>query len=99
MCTTTQRNREIGLRMALGAQPSGVLWWITGQGMLVAIVGIGIGLAGSYALSRLLVTLLFGIRPRDPLTFAGVAILLSAVSLTACLVPAGRASRVDPTVA
>jgi putative ABC transport system permease protein len=97
--SVNQRTREIGLRLSLGAQRSGVLCWITGQGMRVAIFGIGIGLAGSYALSRLLVTLLFGIQPRDPLTFAGVAILLSAVSLTACLVPAGRASRVDPIVA
>ena len=97
--SVNQRTREIGLRLALGAQRSGVLCRITGQGMLVAIFGIGIGLAGSYALSRLLVTLLFGIQPRDPLTFAGVAILLSAVSLTACLVPAGQASRVDPIVA
>jgi putative ABC transport system permease protein len=97
--SVNQRTREIGLRMALGAQPSAVLWWVTSQGMLVAVAGIGIGLAGSYSLSRLLATLLFGIQPRDPLTFAGVAVLLSAVSLTACLVPAGRASRVDPMVA
>jgi putative ABC transport system permease protein len=97
--SVNQRTREIGLRMALGAQQSGVLWWIAGQGMLVAIAGIGVGLASAYALSRLLATLLFGIQPRDPLTFSAVAALLSAVALAACLVPARRASRVDPIVA
>ena len=97
--SVNQRTREIGLRMALGARQSGVLFWIAGQGMMVAGAGIGIGLAGAYALSRLLATLLFGIQPRDPLTFAAVAALLSAVALTACLVPARRASRIDPIVA
>ncbi len=94
-----QRTREIGLRMALGAQPSGVLWWIAGQGMLVAFGGIAAGLAGAYALSRVLSTLLFEIQPHDSLTFLVVAVLLSAVSLTACLVPARRASLVDPIIA
>jgi putative ABC transport system permease protein len=97
--SVNQRTREIGLRMALGAQPSGVLWWIAGQGMLVAIAGIGAGLVGATALSRVLATLLYEIQPRDGLTFTAVAILLSAVALTACLVPARRASRVDPIVA
>jgi putative ABC transport system permease protein len=97
--SVNQRTREIGLRMALGAQQSGVLFWIAGQGMLVALVGIGAGLAGAYALSRLLSTLLFGIQPRDPFTFTVVAALLSAVALVACLAPARRASRVDPIVA
>jgi putative ABC transport system permease protein len=94
-----QRTREIGLRMALGAQPSGVLWWIAGQGMLVAMAGIGAGLAGAIALSRVLATLLYRIEPRDPLTFGVVAVVLSLVALTACLAPARRASRVDPIVA
>jgi putative ABC transport system permease protein len=97
--SVTQRTREIGLRMALGAQPSGVLWWIAGQGMLVAIGGIGAGLAGAIALSRVLGALLYEIEPRDPLTFTAVAVLLSAVALTACLAPARRASRIDPIVA
>jgi ABC-type antimicrobial peptide transport system permease subunit len=66
--SVNQRTREIGLRMALGAQPSGVLWWIAGQGMLVAIAGIGVGLAGALALSRVLAALLYEIEPRDPLT-------------------------------
>jgi putative ABC transport system permease protein len=97
--SVNQRTREIGLRMALGAQQSGVLRWIVGQGMIVALSGIAIGLAGAFALSRLLASLLFGIQPRDPLTFGSVAVVLCAVAFTACLVPAIRASRVDPLVA
>ena len=97
--SVNQRTREIGLRMALGAQSSRVLWWIVGQGMLVAMAGIGTGLAGAFALSRVLATLLFEIQPRDSLTFTVVAVLLSAVSLAACLIPARRASRVDPIIA
>ncbi len=97
--SVSQRTREIGLRMALGAQPSGVLRWIAGQGMLVAAAGIGLGLAGAYALSRVLASLLFDIQPRDSATFAVVAALLSAVAVAACLVPARRAARVDPMVA
>jgi putative ABC transport system permease protein len=97
--SVSRRTREIGLRMALGAQPSGVLRWIAGQGMLVAAAGIGIGLASAYALSRVLASLLFEIQPRDSLTFTAVAALLAAVAFAACLVPARRASRVDPIVA
>jgi putative ABC transport system permease protein len=97
--SVNQRTREIGLRVALGAQQAGVLRWIVGQGMLVAAAGIGIGLAGAFALSRLLASLLFGIQPRDPLTFTSVAVVLTAVAFAACLVPAIRASRVDPIVA
>jgi ABC-type antimicrobial peptide transport system permease subunit len=67
--------------------------------MLVAIAGIGVGLAGAIALSRVLAALLYEIEPRDPLTFTAVAVLLSAVALTACLAPARRASRIDPIVA
>jgi putative ABC transport system permease protein len=97
--SVNQRTREIGLRMALGAQPSGVLWWIAGRGMMVAMAGIGAGFAGAVALSRVLSSLLYEIQPHDSLTFTAVAVLLSAVALTACLVPARRASRVDPIVA
>jgi ABC-type antimicrobial peptide transport system permease subunit len=97
--SVNQRTREIGLRIALGAQPSGVLRWIAAQGMLVAATGIGVGLVGAYVLSRVLATLLFEIQPRDSLTFTGVGGLLLMVSLTACLAPARRASRVDPIVA
>jgi len=97
--SVNQRTREIGLRMALGAQPSGVLWWVAGQGMLVSVAGIALGLVGAYAFNRVLASLLFDIQPRDSLTFVTVAGLLAAVALTACLVPARRASRVDPIVA
>jgi putative ABC transport system permease protein len=97
--SVNQRTREIGLRMALGAQPTGVLWWIAGQGMLVSGAGIGAGLAGAYAFGRVLATLLFDVPARDFRTFAVVAAVLAAVALTACLVPARRASRVDPIVA
>ena len=85
--------------MALGARPSGVLWWIAGRGMLVSFAGIGAGLAGAYALNRVLASLLFGIQPRDSLTFVTVAVVLAAVALAACLIPARRAARVDPIVA
>jgi putative ABC transport system permease protein len=97
--SVNQRTREIGLRMALGAGPSGVLWLIASQGMLVSVAGIGLGLAGAWALNRVLATLLFEIQPRDSVTFAAAGALLAAVALAACLVPAQRASRVDPIVA
>jgi putative ABC transport system permease protein len=97
--SVNQRTREIGLRMALGAQRAGVLWWVARQGMAVAAAGIGVGLAGAYALSRLLSALLFDIQPRDSLTFTTVAVVLGVVALMACLAPARRASRVDPIVA
>ena len=97
--SVNQRTREIGLRIALGAQRFGVLRWIAVQGMLVAATGIGVGLVGAYVLNRALASLLFEIRPRDSLTFTAVAGLLLVVSLTACLAPARRASRVDPIVA
>jgi ABC-type antimicrobial peptide transport system permease subunit len=94
-----QRTREIGLRMALGARQSEVLWWVAGRGMLVAACGIGAGLASAYGLSRLLATLLFEIQPRDSATYVAVAGTLAAVALIACLAPARRALRVDPIVA
>jgi ABC-type antimicrobial peptide transport system permease subunit len=94
-----QRTREIGLRVAPGAQRAGVQWWVARQEMVVGGVGIGIGLAGAFGLSRLLSTLLFDIQPRDSVTFTTVAVLLGLVALMACLAPARRASRVDPIVA
>jgi putative ABC transport system permease protein len=97
--SVSQRTREIGLRIALGAQRFGVLRWIAVQGMLVAATGIAVGLVGAYGVSRALASLLFEIRPRDSLTFTAVGGLLLVVSLTACLAPARKASRVDPIVA
>jgi predicted permease len=90
------RGREIGIRMALGAQMSDVLKLIVAQGMKPALLGMAIGLAGALGLTRLLSSLVYGVKPSDPWTFASVAALLGAVALSACLVPALRASRVDP---
>jgi putative ABC transport system permease protein len=95
----TQRTREIGLRMALGAQPGNVMRFVMGQGMRVVLVGAGIGLVGALALARVLRSLLFEVRPTDPATFVCVTLLLSAVALLACYLPARRAARIDPMVA
>jgi putative ABC transport system permease protein len=95
----TQRTREIGLRMALGAQPDNVMRFVMGQGMRVVLIGAGLGLVGALALARVLRSLLFEVRPTDPATFVCVTLLLSAVALLACYVPARRAARIDPMVA
>ena len=97
--SVTQRVREIGLRMALGAQRGAVLSLVVREGMAVGLAGIGAGLAGAWALSRVVATLLFGVRMRDPLTYAAVAAALTLVALAACAAPAYRASRVDPMAA
>ena len=90
------RGREIGIRMALGAQVSDVLRLIVVQGMKPTLLGMAIGLAGALGLTRLLSSLVYGVKPSDPWTLASVAALLAVVALSACLVPALRASRVDP---
>ena len=95
----TQRTREIGLRMAIGAQRGDVVLWILRDGMAVAVAGVVVGLGAAIVLSRLLRTLLFEIDARDPATFAGVAALLLLVATGACLAPALRASRMDPVAA
>jgi ABC-type antimicrobial peptide transport system permease subunit len=97
--TVGQRTQEIGVRMALGAQPRNMLALILGHGARLALVGIVAGVLGALALTRFLSSLLFGVAPKDPLTFAGVALLLFGVALAACYVPARRAMRVDPMVA
>ena len=94
-----QRRREIGLRLALGAQPRDILRLVIGQGLTLTAVGIGVGLAGAFALTRFLRTLLFGVTPTDPMTFLAVSGLLMVVGLLACYLPARRATRVDPLVA
>jgi putative ABC transport system permease protein len=94
-----QRTHEIGVRMALGARPGSVVELVVGRAMVLAGAGALVGLAGAAGLTRLLRSQLFGVRPLDPATFAAATVLLAFVALAACLVPAWRASRVDPIVA
>ena len=92
----TQRTHEIGVRMALGAQIADVMKLVLSRAMVLAAIGIGIGVGGALALTRYLTTLLFGVKPIDVVTFVGVALILAAVVLVACLIPARRATKVDP---
>ncbi|MGB0033873.1 MAG: FtsX-like permease family protein, partial [Candidatus Acidiferrales bacterium] len=97
--TVSQRVREIGIRIALGAQPSSILRMILGQGLLLAVLGVGIGVAGALSLKGLVKSLLFGVTPADPATFACVGIVLVAAAVIACYLPARRATRIDPVTA
>jgi putative ABC transport system permease protein len=96
--TVTERRHEIGIRMALGADRDRVLGMVVAQGMKVAMVGLALGILGALALTRLVSTMLFEVAPTDPLTFGTVAVLITVVAAAACLVPARRATRVDPMV-
>ncbi|HUE04198.1 MAG TPA: ABC transporter permease [Bryobacteraceae bacterium] len=95
----SRRTQEIGIRMALGAQTGDVLRLVGREGLVLAAAGIAVGLAGALVLTRLMSSLLFGVSPTDPITFAAVPATLAAVALAACYLPARRAARVDPTVA
>jgi putative ABC transport system permease protein len=97
--SVTERTHEIGIRLALGAQPKQVLRWIAERGIRLAAIGLGIGLLLAFAMARLLASLLFGVSATDPVIFIGIPSLLAIVAIAACYLPARRAMRVDPIVA
>ena len=94
-----EQTREIGLRLALGASSRDVLWMVFKRALVMAALGVAIGMAGAFAITRVLSGLLFEIQPTDGLTFLGAALLLGALAAAASLIPAWRATRVDPIVA
>ena len=97
--SATQRIHEIGIRITLGARSSDVLKLVVKRSMILTLVGVGIGLAGSLALTKVMASQLYGVSPTDLVTFAGVSLLLSSVVLVACYIPARRVAKVDPMVA
>jgi predicted permease len=97
--TVARRTREFGIRLALGAQTTDVLKQVIGNGLMLALIGVAVGIVGALALTRLLSSLLYGVEPTEPLAFVGVSLMLIAVALAACYIPARRATKVDPMVA
>jgi putative ABC transport system permease protein len=97
--TVEQRTNEMGIRIALGAGTGQLLRMVMGHGLALAAAGVAIGLAASYGLTRLMSSLLYGVKAADAATFAAVAAVLSAVAALACFIPARRATRVDPVIA
>jgi putative ABC transport system permease protein len=97
--SVSQRAQEVRIRMALGATPGQVLWLVVGQGFRLALVGVAVGLPLAFIFARTLASLLFGVKPADPVTYGVVTAVLSGVALIACYVPARRATKVDPIVA
>jgi putative ABC transport system permease protein len=97
--SVSQKTREIGVRLALGARKRDIARLVAGEGLVPAVTGIGIGLAGAVAAARLMRTLLFGVAPTDAASFAAAVVVLGAMAALACWIPARRAARIDPVVA
>jgi ABC-type antimicrobial peptide transport system permease subunit len=97
--SVAQRTREMGIRRALGAQQSDILWLVVAQGFRLALAGVAVGIAGAYGMTRLMESLLFHVSATDPATFAGVALMFLLVALAASYFPARRATRIDPMAA